>query len=685
MLRLALDSRSAAAREVKIVQERRVDLASLTPAAAVLAAMLGGPASGIGQDRESTARSPLLEGRVRWAATTEPIEVPVSSAFGPDGVVWVLDLAAVPTLLPLRIDGGSLPRSIRSDAFSRPARIAAGRDGTLLVSDPGAGVVHRVREVGDEAAAAVVVEPAFEAVEGVAIEPAAAAETADGFAIVDRRENLLMLLDGKGRVRRRVGNDDVPGGWGQPIDVAAAADGRIYVADRDRHRIVVLAEDGSFLEAFGDRGPFPGLFVEPFAIEIVGDRLLVADRLNHRIAIHTLDGDPAGQWGMHAVVPRQGEGRIHYPVDLAVSPDGRRAVVVEPFERRVQWFEADAAAEPTVSQGELPSLDGVLSHFGSGLAADGDLAALWEPETASVVVFDWSRELPIHVTTFGGPGTAPDRLGRATAIAVDAAPQRIAIADAANRRLAFVDLDRDRTAELRFDPFMGRTAGTLSLARVESGASAIAPDAWFTRSIDPRDLAWLPGGSLAMLDAANGAVIVLAPRPSSREDARPLPAEVVSVWGRDGIEASPFDRPVAMAVSPDEDAIAVLDRGGTRIDVIGLDGVPREDLARDLPDGVVAAGLAWTEHGFAVSEPGRDALLLLEADGSSVRRSLGGRGIADGRLWLPAGLALRDDGVVLVVDQGNHRVQGFAAEDGAWKVVFSLGRASNRQRPGGNE
>lgn len=649
------------------------------PIAAILSVNGAGWAFAFDQDPAAAARAPLLEGRVRWVSTSEPMEMPVSAAFGLDGVLWVLDSGPAPSLVPLRIDGASSPTPIRTDAFASPARITAGRDGTMLVSDPEAGTVHRVRVQGGSP----VVEPAFDPV-GAAIEPIAVAETSDGFVIVDRRENLLVLLDGEGRIRRRVGSDDIPDGWGQPIDLAVAGDGRICVADRDRHRIVVLAADGSFLNAFGDRGPFPGLFVEPFAVEIAGDRLLVADRLNHRIAIHTLDGEPAGQWGMHAVIPRQGEGRIHYPVDLAVSADGASAVVVEPFERRVQWFESDASAEPTVAQGELPSLDGVLSHFGSGLAVDGDLAALWEPETASIVVFDWRDELPIHVTTFGGPGAAPDRVGRAAAIAVDARTQRIAIADAANRRLAFVDLARDRNAALRFDPFMGRTAATLSLARIRGGAEALAAPARMTRPIEPRSLAWLPGGALALLDAANGAVIVLAPRPTAREGTTPIPADVVSVWAVDGAGDRPFDRPIALAASPAEDALAVLDRGGTRIEVIGLDGVPREDLGRDLPEGVVAAGLAWTEHGFAVSDPRQDAVLLLDSEGSAVRQALGGRGVSDGRLWLPAGLAVRDDGLVLVVDQGNHRVQGFAAEDGAWKVVFSLGRASNRKREGGN-
>lgn len=641
----------------------------------LVAVGLFAPRASAGQDASRTA---LAEGRVRWSATTEPIEAPLSATFTPDGVLWGLEGGSSPNLIAVR--DGVRGEPVPLKGLVAPTRIDAGRDGSLLVSDPGAGTVHRISIGG----AVGLVEPAIRS-EQALMEPIASAETDAGLALIDRRSRAIVLLDREGRVRRRVSSDAIPGGWGDPIDLAVASDGRIFVADRDRHRIVVLAADGAYRSAFGDRGPFPGLFVEPFAVEIVGDRVLVTDRLNHRIAIHTLDGEPAGQWGMHAVIPRQGEGRIHYPVDLAISPDGMSAAVIEPFERRVQWFEGDPSAEPTVAQGELPSLDGVLSHFGPGLAADGDLVALWEPETASVVVFDWRGALPIHVTTFGGPGTAPDRFGRITAIAVDAATQRVAIGDAANGRIAFVDLARDREAALRFDPFMGRTAGIVSLGRVLAGASALTSPERFACPIEPRGMTWLPDGSLAVLDGANGAVIVLAAPPAARSGSRPLPSEVVSVWGAEGAEGGRFEDPVAIAISPHGDGVAVLDRGTSRIVRLGLDGTGATELPLDPDLGRDAAGLAWTEHGFAISHPRRDAVLLLDEAGASTRHVLGGRGVADGALWLPAGLAVRDDGTVLVVDQGNHRVQGYGSEDGAWKVVFSLGRASNRQRAGGNE
>ncbi len=408
----------------------------------------------------------------------------------------------------------------------------------------------------------------------------------------------------------------------------------------------------------------------------------MADRLNHRIAIFTLDGEPAGQWGMHAVTPRQGEGRIHYPVDVAVAADASRAVVVEPFERRVQWFEADASAAPSEASAELPSLDGVLSHFGPGIGADRDLVALWEPETGSIIVFDWRGELPIHVTTFGGAGTAPDRFGRVVSIAVDAETQRIAVGDLANRRLAFATLDRDREARLRFDPFMGRAAGTLALERIREQAESLRSLAGM-RPIDPVGLAWLPGGSLAVLDAANGCIEVLAPPPASRPGIAPLPTEVVSVWGSGTGGEAKFTRPRAMSLSPSRDALAVLDRDGTRIEILGLDGVGRPDESFDFPEGVRASGLVWTREGLAISEREGDRVRLLDRSAAeSTRWAAGGRGGDDGLLWLPSGLASREDGTILVVDQGNHRVQGYAATDGAWKVVFSLGRASTRPRVG---
>ena len=51
-----------------------------------------------------------------------------------------------------------------------------------------------------------------------------------------------------------------------------------------------------------------------------------------------LAGAPLYEWGEHAVMPLDGEGRLHYPAAMAVSADASVAAVVEPFDGRCQVF-----------------------------------------------------------------------------------------------------------------------------------------------------------------------------------------------------------------------------------------------------------------------------------------------------------------------------------------------------------
>jgi len=654
----------------------------------------------VSQDPVGAPPDPLLRGDVVWRSTIEPgWRAPSSAIHAANGDLLVAD-PAQHSVRMIRVgqDGVQetleLPRPADLTGFESvwsPDSLARGLDGTVLVADSRGRRIDRFAAASDAAGGWTWLELVDLGDESVA--PRALAETAQGLFVVDGTTDRLAV-----RPRGAEGGvslvwlDEslVPGGWGRPVDLAAAADGRLFVADADGHRILRLDAAGAYLGSFGERGPFPGLFQEPAGLDLAGGRLFVADRLNHRISIFDLEGRSRGQWGMHAVIPRQGEGRIHYPVDVAVSLDARRAAVVEPFERRVQLFDsAEQSVDGPGTVAELPSLDGVTSHFGSGVAADGDLVVLWEPETAAVVVFDWRDEVPIHVTSFGGPGAAPDRFGRITAGALDGVRQRIALADPGLDRLAIVDLDRDPEGGLRLDPFMGRAAGTISFERIAAQISALGetppPDA----ALEPVDLAWLDGGGLAMLEARVGRILVLAPMPAARADAAPLPGELVALWGPQGSGGAKFDRPVAMAASPARDALAVLDAGGAndaaRIVVLSLDGIPRHvvELPRvvrsDDEHPLDPAGLAWTPEGFVVSDRLADRLLLFDDDGT-LRHEVGTTGVADGAMWSPQGLAVRPDGTVLVVDTGNHRVQGFDGADGEWRIVFSLGRASTRKR-----
>jgi DNA-binding beta-propeller fold protein YncE len=490
---------------------------------------------------------------------------------------------------------------------------------------------------------------------------------ADCSAVAVRGDELF-VGDRFGRCVRVIGPDRVErarlvGPLRRPSAIAVAADGEVFVADEDLHAIVRFAADGAVRGLFGDRGAFPGLFNAPSGLTIVGDCLYVADELNHRIAIFDRGGAPTGQWGMHAVVPREGDGKIHYPTSIAIAADGASAIVVEPFEHRVQRF-AVSTPEP-LSRAAMPSREGVQSHFGSAVASDGDLLVLVEPESASLFVFDLRLDSPVHVATFGGIGLGRDKRGRITAVSVDATTQRIAVADPGVGDIALFGLARDRSAPMAMDPFMPRLVRSIDLmvwsdlAREAAGLVGEGP-------LEP--VAFLRrGGALWALDARLGLLVGM--------DARLRPTAAIATGATGGRSAAAWpDEAATVAIAlPDEGAIVVVDEQGRE--------VGRYRGAEDRPFVRPTALARGPDGSLVVTDAGADRVFVLEPDGRE-RLSIGSRGGSDGEFWAPDGVAWLATGQFVVVDRGNHRAQRFAA-DGSWQMTFGLGRAYTRPRDRG--
>ncbi len=161
---------------------------------------------------------------------------------------------------------------------------------------------------------------------------------------------------------------------------------------------------------WGDYGFFPGLFASPRGIAVHQGLLLVAEAFSHRVQAFDLDGSFLYQWGLHAVVPREGEGKIHYPQGVAVAPDGSFVAVVEPFEDRCQLFGPLGGQDESAPVSPAPS--SAVSHFGPQLDVSGRWLAVHEPEQGSLSIFDLSHEVPILVSTVGEPGRRVGQLSR---------------------------------------------------------------------------------------------------------------------------------------------------------------------------------------------------------------------------------------------------------------------------------
>lgn len=125
----------------------------------------------------------------------------------------------------------------------------------------------------------------------------------DEIFLVDRflQQVLKYTTDGKLLMtigtRREPARDGSP--FNHPTDVAVASTGEIYVSDGyGAARMHKFAPDGTHLLSWGTKGTGPGEFDLPHSVWVdAPERILVADRENHRIQVFTSQGAFVEQWG----------------------------------------------------------------------------------------------------------------------------------------------------------------------------------------------------------------------------------------------------------------------------------------------------------------------------------------------------------------------------------------------------
>ena len=540
----------------------------------------------------------------------------------------------------------ALPTAARS-----AVDIAVSSDGTVAIADAGGGV-HLIARDGTQRR---IGDAALERPSGVAW-------IGGDIAVSDARLRAVVVLARDGTERRRLGL----GKFGDPCGLDAASDGTVYVADRLHDCIWRVAPDGSVVR-LGERGANPGQFRSPRDVVVreKGDArcLLVADELNHRVQIVRDDGSGRavheGFFGMHALIPRQGEGRIHYPVSIALSPDGESLAVAEAFEDRVQVFRLTGEADEVDPSTTSP--DFISSHFGADSGCADDILALVDVETQGVALLDARRTPPIHIAIIGGAGASPGRFVDVSGVGVEPGRSRVWIADRGRDRIDVYATEWDRAKSPTVDMFIPRLARSVDLAsfarRLQpppSGAAMRVPVV--------SDLAF-SAERVLLLDDANLAVLACDRALASGEvwslpDGACAPAELaVSSDGRVAV-ADPVARRVFLRAS--DGAWSALDRLGEivfrRPSGVGFDAVDRLVVADGAADCCIAP------------------------DASGTYRSVGERGVLDEQFFDPQSVIASPMGLI-VVDRGNHRFQRFG-EGFTWNLTGSMGRYYDRKRRG---
>lgn len=555
--------------------------------------------------------------------------------------------------------------------FVRPHAVAVAPQGQLFVADT---LNHRV-QVFYPCGGFVRAFGGFGAADRKLCAPEGVAADERFIYVADTGNDRVQVFDHEGRYVRSIGrHGSGRGEFNRPVDIACGEGGRLFVCDADNARVQWFAADGAWLGMTGGWGQLPGWFANPGGIDVHEGRLYVADSGNHRVQVFEIRGAaasaPAGgaasadktgsplelvyEWGTHVVRPHEGEGRIHYPNDVAVAPDGGVAVVSESFENRAQVFRRLRPAEP-VPQNLMPGVPDTLSHFGPRIDIDGRLLALTEPDSHSVLIFDLKGPEPIEISRVGSYGSKPGQFVQPADVEIDTAGRKLYVLDSGNWRLQMFGLEWSPEEPLKMRPGMAKLEQAVEYAALTPKESP--PGAF---PLLPVALERVKGRGLLLLDARNYAIMELS---DEQRPAACMPLE------RDG---SAVRWPVDLAVSADGQTLFVTDEAARRVDAFSRDGRLNRAFGTDSsqriewrrPFGVAAL----PRGGLVVCDAAENRIGWLDVSGALVRW-VGKRGLGAAEFFKPMGVAVDGEERVYVLDWGNHRGLIFAA-DGGFELAF---------------
>ncbi len=262
--------------------------------------------------------------------TAEPFVDPYAEGMTSVAADRILDLAGAP-----------------EGALNRPRGMDVAPDGTIYVADTGS---HRIVHLTPEGAV-VDAWGTFadinlgDAPGGTFNEPWDVAVAPDGSVYVaDTWNHRVQHFSADGQFLGMFGTQgqgETPEAFWGPRAVAVDGQGRVYVADTGNKRVVIFSPSGEALTVFGGPGFEPGNLNEPVGLALAEDgTLFVADTWNMRIQAFREDAtgsfQPVNEW---LIEGWYGQSLNNKPY-LAVGPDGQ-VCASDPEGFRILCFASD--------------------------------------------------------------------------------------------------------------------------------------------------------------------------------------------------------------------------------------------------------------------------------------------------------------------------------------------------------
>jgi tripartite motif-containing protein 71 len=450
-----------------------------------------------------------------------------------------------------------------------------------------------------------------------------------------------------------------------PSDVAVDARHNIYVSDSYNNRIQKFDHDGRFLKAWGGWGSYSGLLATPASISLAGDRLFVADVINHRIQVFDTEGNFKFQWGRHPVAAHEGHGRLHYPSTIAATPSGKTIAVCEPFEYRCQIFASDTFAQVAAVNDRAWWDKNGRFHYGSRAASAGEVLAIAEPDTHSVLVFDIGGAVPQLIAKLGGQGRELGNLVRPSGMVIEPEAGLIHVADGGNHRIQTYQLQHNPGAQRGFVPNVARVVRARSMIGVGlPSISAQGFDGSAHSPVEPGCMKDGGNGTIYVCDPHNGRVLVLNHN-----------LDLVRVIGSRGSRPGQMLVPSDVATSADQKTVYVVDTYNFRINAYDTNGRLRFSWGTPGPrqgQFIHPFSIASDRHGFLyISDDAANRIQKFDEQGRFVL-AWGRWGTEPGQFYKPKGITIDDKGRLFLSDFGNHRAQVMDL-NGRFLQMFGIG------------
>ena len=238
--------------------------------------------------------------------------------------------------------------------------------------------------------------------------------TGGSIAIIDRKTGMGLRWSGDGAGNLR-----------NPIAVAIAADGTIYVSDSEAMAVYKYGSDRRFMGAFGGEG----FFAKPTAIAVssAGDKVAICDTGLHQVLVlDSQTGKLLFTLGEQGSSPLEGD--FHFPVSVAFDDDGY-IYVADLFNFRIQIFDPEGELDSTF--GEAGTRVGDF-YRPRGIAVDTAAEVIYVTDSMMNIVqmFNFDGEMLMF---FSAPGKGPAALNQVSGITRRG--DLLAVADTLNSRV----------------------------------------------------------------------------------------------------------------------------------------------------------------------------------------------------------------------------------------------------------